>query len=90
MKTIHKFPLLFQQEQQIQIQPNAKPLAVQMQNGIPCLWAEVEAGEDPVTTTVRVLGTGFPRYADEDEGSSQAMQARKGRGANENVRQAKR
>jgi hypothetical protein len=62
MKTIHKFPLLFQQEQQIQIQPNAKPLAVQMQNGIPCLWAEVEAGEDPVTTTVRVLGTGFPVY----------------------------
>lgn len=56
MKTIWKFAL--QSVLPVQMPQAAKILSVQMQNGEPQVWAEVNPNNDTVSRTFRVYGTG--------------------------------
>lgn len=61
MKTIWKFPLEIEDEQEVEMPPKAELLCVQMQGQQPRLWAVV----DPDTTererrTIAIHGTGHP------------------------------
>lgn len=58
MKTIYKYSLQISDEQTIEIPRYAKPLCVQMQNGILCLWAEVDTRFAKEIKTVYTYGTG--------------------------------
>lgn len=58
MKIIYKYPLQITDEQTIEISRYAKPLCVQVQNGIPCLWAEVDTRFAKEIKTVYSYGTG--------------------------------
>jgi len=64
--TIWKFPLEFLEEQTIRMPPGAHVLTVQMQAGIPCLWAEVDdaLGGAQDDRSFYIVGTGHPLPAD--------------------------
>jgi hypothetical protein len=55
---IWKFPLTVTGEQDIQIPFNAIILDVQMQQGVPCLWAVCNIGNMEVTKRIFIFGTG--------------------------------
>lgn len=58
MRTIWKFPLLGQRTV-LQLPRGAQVLTVAMQEGAPCLWAEIPDTRAPtVDFTVRIYGTG--------------------------------
>lgn len=65
MKTIHKFPLKIASEQTIETPVDANPLCVQVQNGVPCLWAEVETRNPKFNKPIRMVGTGHPVHLTE-------------------------
>lgn len=65
MKTIHKFPLQIVDEQTIDLPINYNALCVQVQNGIPCLWAEVNTNTITFPKTFKMVGTGHPIFFDE-------------------------
>lgn len=56
--TIYKYPLAIEDEQQIEMPQGAKVLCVQMQNGTPYLWAEVNPEAPMTKNTFYVRGTG--------------------------------
>lgn len=69
MKVIYKYPVMSHGEATIKIVTpggSFKPLCVQLQNGVPQLWAELDVGVAPAgafgaTTTIRqvvLVGTG--------------------------------
>lgn len=58
MKTIWKFPFGITDYQLINMPIEAKPLAVQLQTGIPCLWCLVETENQQKPHPVFVHGTG--------------------------------
>jgi hypothetical protein len=60
MRTIWKFPLDFAHEQRIAMPEAAELLCVQVQHGVPCLWAIVIPDAATVKRTVATYGTGFP------------------------------
>ena len=57
-QTIYKYPLEVVDEQVVTTFASAKPLCVQMQNNLPCLWALVDVTQPPGELTVRIYGTG--------------------------------
>lgn len=60
-KTIWKYPLEVETPQELQMPENAEILSVQVQAGIPCLWALVNADNFPrlsVNRTIEIYGTG--------------------------------
>ena len=57
MKTVWKYRI-YPQDSTIEFPRGAKILSVQTQHGVPCLWAEVESGNDTVNRRVSVCGTG--------------------------------
>ena len=61
MKTIYKFPIEITDEQKVRMPLSAKILCIQMQGGIPCIWAKV-VSDDKCTglTTILTFGTGNP------------------------------
>jgi len=61
MKTIYKYPLKVADMQIIELPPSSVPLTVQIQKGIPCLWAEVDT-EDCVKQKIefQTYRTGHP------------------------------
>ena len=59
-KTIYKYPLQIIDEQWVNIPKGAEILTVQIQNGIPCLWAKVDAQEDNERRLIEIIGTGNP------------------------------
>jgi hypothetical protein len=60
MRAIYKFPLRTTDHQEIYLPVGAEILTVQIQHGVPCLWALVE-GDDPVTKHgITIVGTGHP------------------------------
>jgi len=67
MRTIWKFPLKSAVVQYLEMPRNAKPLSIMMQEGRPCLWAEVEPKEALETRALYIVGTGG---AVQDEASS--------------------
>lgn len=58
MRRIHKHPLEVTDWQFIDTFENWTPLSVQVQNGVPCLWAEVDDEARPARWQVFVHGTG--------------------------------
>lgn len=60
MKRIFKYPLATIDAQTVVMRRGAQPLCVQMQNGLPCLWAMVDDQEPDEDRTIRVIGTGHP------------------------------
>lgn len=58
MKTIYKYLLKTEDYQLINIHKNAKLLTVQIQQGVPCLWALVETDEKTEDINILTRGTG--------------------------------
>lgn len=59
MKTIYKYPLEVKHKQLFKVPVDIKPLSVQVQNGTPCLWAEVDNNVAEKYITVYTIGTGI-------------------------------
>jgi hypothetical protein len=60
MKTIWKFPLEVTDVQSVRMPRGARILCVQVQGGVPCLWAEVDPQAASEDRTLRIYGTGHP------------------------------
>ena len=61
MAAVWKYPLNITDTQEVWMPPGAKALTVQVQQGVPCLWAlvdDVARHEDFVPRRVHVHGTG--------------------------------
>lgn len=54
---IYKYPLELTPFQKIKMPP-WRPLSIQMQNGVPTLWALVKAHLEPKEITIAMFGTG--------------------------------
>lgn len=59
MKTIWKFPFEIQEEVTIGMPRDAQILAVQVQDGVPCLWALLFSTNPMETRRFRIYGTGY-------------------------------
>jgi hypothetical protein len=66
MKTIWKYDVLIKDDMQISMPKDAKVLTVQTQQGVPCMWAEVESANDKVERYFKWFGTGHPIPIDLD------------------------
>lgn len=66
MKAIWKFPLETTDFQVIRMPSDAEILAVQTQDGVPCIWAMVDTTDPPESRIFRIYGTGHPVNADEE------------------------
>lgn len=60
MKTIFKYPLSVIDEQEISMPVSARILCVQVQRGVPCLWALVDPDDSQTPRSIRIVGTGHP------------------------------
>lgn len=60
METIWKFPIKVTDVQSIPIPEQAKILTVQVQNGQPCVWVQLDPGHAKTGRTIRIAGTGHP------------------------------
>lgn len=60
MTTIWKFELEVEDTQWIELPRGAKVLSVGVQNGTPCLWAQVETDEPKDSVLIITHGTGHP------------------------------
>lgn len=60
MKTIYKYRLEIKDEQDIVMPCLANILCVQMQNGTPHIWAQVESQSSSQTRTIGIFGSGNP------------------------------
>lgn len=59
MTTIWKYPLEVKDELTVRMPRGARPLCVQVQNGVPCLWALVDSdASDPEDVRLAWRGTG--------------------------------
>lgn len=63
---IWKYALGIEPHQLIKMPKGARPLCVQVQNGVPTLWAFVDTDGDQVQHTVYMLGTGAGEMEDVD------------------------
>jgi len=68
MKSVWKFPIGIQRMiQEIEVPKDAKILTVQVQNnGMPCIWAEVETENKPEYRLIAVFGTGNELFSGAD------------------------
>lgn len=57
-QSIWKFPLKIVDEQVLHLPIGAKALSVQVQNDIPCLWANVDTAAVKEERVVQIFGTG--------------------------------
>ena len=60
MNVIWKYPLKVTDEQTLDIPEGAEALAVQVQNGTPCLWVRVESTAPKTLRRIITHGTGHP------------------------------
>jgi len=62
MKTVYKFPFTVQDEICLQMPKGAQILSVQMQHGVPVIWALVDPDRDTpvVERQFHLAGTGHP------------------------------
>ena len=58
MKKIFKFPLQVSDLQKISIPKDSTLLTVQVQKGVPCLWALVDTDKETEERFIRIIGTG--------------------------------
>lgn len=64
MLTIWKFPLEVEEAQYIEMPRGARVLSVDVQGGIPCLWAVVDDQNVKDSVLVITYGTGQPMQMD--------------------------
>lgn len=64
MKTIHKYPLMVVDEQTVMMPESARILSIQIQHGIPCLWAAVDTDTPLMAYVLFCYGTGHPVYSE--------------------------
>lgn len=57
---IYKYPLDVTDIQHVPIHRGAEPIAVMVQNEIPCIWAIVDIDEPLTKIWIRIVGTGHP------------------------------
>ena len=62
MEKIFKYPIEITDKQSILMPKGAKILAVQVQNGNPCIWAMINPDTTVEEVAIRVHGTGHPIY----------------------------
>jgi len=60
MKRIFKFPLEMTDLQKIDMPKDSTLLTVQVQKGIPCLWALVDTDKEAEGRFIGIIGTGNP------------------------------
>lgn len=60
MKTIWKYQLDAVGKQRVYMKQKAEILAVQVQDGNPCIWALVDPEQSSIQRTLRIYGTGQP------------------------------
>jgi len=60
MKTIYKYPLEINDQQTVNLPSSARLLTVQVQNGVPCLWALVDTADRESPRLIQMFGTGHP------------------------------
>jgi len=58
MNTIWKYPLKVEDYQQLNIPDGGQILTVQVQNGIPCVWAKVNPASRLLKRGIFIVGTG--------------------------------
>lgn len=58
MRTIWKYALVVSAEQHLDIPKGAKLLTVDAQDGVPCLWAQVDPEAEKVVVRLLTVGTG--------------------------------
>jgi len=59
-RSIWKYPLKVTDEQILEIPGGAKILSVELQHGVPCLWALVHPKNKKKKRVVQIFGTGNP------------------------------
>jgi hypothetical protein len=60
MQTIHKYPFTSLGSFTLELPEDFLSLSVEVQNGVPCLWALVNTGKPKRVYRFRVFGTGHP------------------------------
>ena len=60
MNTIYKFPFEVKYEFTLNMLRGASVIHVEAQNGVPCMWAEMETDQPLEDRKFRVFGTGHP------------------------------
>jgi len=59
MKTVYKYEFKMQNDFEVFEMPSASfPLSVGVQNGVPCMWCQVETDNFLVKRKFRIVGTG--------------------------------
>lgn len=58
MRTVYKYPLKIEDVQEIKLPKYFQFLDIQVQNGIPCLYAMVDTKEEFITMQILLFGTG--------------------------------
>lgn len=58
MRTIYKYPLSHGLQQVRHIPVGANIISVQMQNGVPCIWAIVDTTAEVIPVQFQIYGTG--------------------------------
>ena len=64
MQTIWKFPFKIERQITIEMPRGAKVLSIQVQDGVPCMWATVDSDSGMVPQKFNLYGTGskLPTY----------------------------
>ena len=58
MRVIHKFPLILTDKQSFDLPADVEFLTVQVQRGVPCLWALIETDNPTRPHEIAIYGTG--------------------------------
>lgn len=70
MKRVYKYPIEICEEVKVMMPKGARVLSVQVQNGMPCLWAAVDSNEmDLEERLFHIVGTGLPIQHDVEDDS---------------------
>jgi hypothetical protein len=63
-RVIWKYPIEITDDQSIDMPSYAEILSVQIQNGVPCIWALVDPDGEKETRKFEIFGTGNPIMVD--------------------------
>lgn len=80
MITIYKYPIVPTFEQSISIHAGYRILALQVQDGVPCIWAIVNTDAQIVNLYLHTIGTGHPADEFEDKQHVGTYQLSQGEG----------
>lgn len=58
MITIHKYPLLIEQQQKVKMRRGFKILSLDVQDGVPCIWALIDDEAELINVPISTYGTG--------------------------------